>query len=84
MVFIQLVSLSPDTNLRQLHRSKNNHRNIIVIGQMIGSGQIDSFMFIESVIGSLSIISRFWNRKGTKTINNRNIIDLNRKGRLKH
>ena len=37
-------------NLRRLHRSKNNHRKIIVIGQIIGSGQIDSFMCIESII----------------------------------
>ena len=35
-------------------------------------------------IYSKSMNNRFWNRKGTKTINNRNIIDLNRKGRLKH
>ena len=31
-------------NLRRLHRSKKNHRNIIVIGQIIGFGQIDSFI----------------------------------------
>ena len=29
-------------NLRRLHRSKKNYQNIIVIGQIIGSGQIDS------------------------------------------
>ena len=28
------------SNLRRLHRSKKNYRNIIVIGQIIGSGQI--------------------------------------------
>ena len=60
------------TNLRRLHRSKSNNRKFIVIGQIIGSSKIDSFMCIESVIGSISIF------------NNRNIIGLNRKGRLKH
>ena len=30
---------------------KKNYRKIIVIGQIIGFGQIDSFMCIESVIG---------------------------------
>ena len=39
---LRLVSI--DTNLRRLHWSKNNHQKIIVIGQIIGSGQIDSFM----------------------------------------
>ena len=37
-------------NLRRLHHSKNNHRKIIVIGQIIGSGQIDSFVCIKSII----------------------------------
>ena len=32
------------TNLRRLHRSKKNHLKIIVIGQIIGSGKIDSFI----------------------------------------
>ena len=41
------------TNLLQLHRPKNNHRKIIVIGQVIGSGQIDSFICIESIILSI-------------------------------
>ena len=59
-------------NLRRLHRSKKNYRKIIVIGQIIGSGQFDSFMCIESVIRSIFIF------------NNRKIIDLNRMGRLKH
>ena len=40
----------PHTNLRRLHRSKKNHRKIFVIGQIIGSGKIDSFMWIESII----------------------------------
>ena len=47
----QLVCITCITsNLRRLHRSKNNHRNFIVIGQIIGSGKIDSFMCIESII----------------------------------
>ena len=33
-------------NLRRLHRSKKNYRKIIFIGQIIGSGQFDSFMFV--------------------------------------
>ena len=41
--------LSPVSNLRRCNRSKKNYRNIIVIGQIIGSGQIDSFMFIDIV-----------------------------------
>ena len=53
-------------NLRQCNRSKKNHRNIIVIGQIIGSGQIDSFMCIESVIGSISIF--FWIEKVLKRL----------------
>ena len=57
------------SNLWRLHRSKNNHQKFIVIGQIIGSGQIDSFMGIESVIASISIY-------------NRNIISLNWMGRL--
>ena len=48
---------SPITNLRRLHRSKNNHQKFIVTSQIIGSGQIDSFMFIESVIASISIFN---------------------------
>ena len=36
-------------NLRRCNRSKKNYRKIIVIGQIIGSGQIDSFMFIDIV-----------------------------------
>ena len=36
------------TNLRRLHRSKKNYRNIIVIGQIIGSSQIYSFMYYRS------------------------------------
>ena len=57
MVFFTLVPTgyqwSVGTNLRQLHRSKNNHQKIIVIGQIIGSGQIDSFMCIKSIIWSI-------------------------------
>ena len=68
-------------NLRQCNRSKKNYRKIIVIGQIIGSGKIDSFMCIKSVIGSISI---FLDRKVTKMINNRKVIGLNRIGRLKH
>ena len=41
---------SPQTNLRRLHRSKNNHRKFIVIGQIIGFGKIDSFRSIESIL----------------------------------
>ena len=44
-----------DSNLRRLHRSKKNYRNIIIIGQIIGSCQINSFMCIELVIASISI-----------------------------
>ena len=76
--------LSLYCNLGRLHRSKNNHRKIIVIEQIIGSGQIDSFVCIESIIYSKSTNNRFLDRKGTKTNNNPNIIGLNRKGRLKH
>ena len=36
---------------------KKFYRNIIVIGQIIGSSQIDSFMCIESVIASISIFN---------------------------
>ena len=32
----------------------------------------------------MELHNRFLDRKGTKTINNRNIIGLNRMGRLKH
>ena len=39
---------------------------------------------LNSIIYSKLMNNRFWNREGTKTINNRNIFDLNRKGRLKH
>ena len=49
--------MSPPTNPRRLHRSKNNHRKFIAIGQIIGSDQIDSFMSIESVIASISIFN---------------------------
>ena len=45
-----VISGSQWTNLWRLHRSKNNHRKIIVFGQIIGSGQIDSFMCIKSII----------------------------------
>ena len=61
-------------NLRRLHRSKNNNRKFIVIGQIIGSG----------LIYSKPMNNRFLDQKSTKTINNRNIIGLNRMGRLKH
>ena len=40
----KLLDLCLIANLRRLHRSKNNHRKFIVIGQIIGSGKIDSFM----------------------------------------
>ena len=43
--------MAADTNLRRLHRPKK----IIVIGQIIGSGKMDPFMLIESVIASISI-----------------------------
>ena len=46
----------PARNLRRLHRPKNNHRKIIDIGQIIGSGQIDSFMCIESIIQHFAIL----------------------------
>ena len=32
---------------------QKNHRNIIVIGQIIGSGKIDSFRSIKSIIKSI-------------------------------
>ena len=50
---LHLGALLEGANLRQLHRSKNNHQKIIVICQIIGSGQIDSFMCIESIIKSI-------------------------------
>ena len=34
-------------NLRQLHWSKKNYRNIIVIGQITGSGQIDIIVHLD-------------------------------------
>ena len=34
------------TNLRQLHRSKKKHQKFIVIGQINGSGQIDSLIIV--------------------------------------
>ena len=37
-----------------------------------------------NIIHSKSMNNRFLDRKGTKTINNRNIIGLNWKGQLKH
>ena len=37
-------------NLRRLHRSKKNHRKIIVIGQIIGFGKIDSFIFTIVIV----------------------------------
>ena len=59
-------------NLRRLHRSKKNYRIIIVIGQIIGSGQINSFMCIESVITSLFTQNRwiivFWIEKILKRL----------------
>ena len=48
--YTKLHPVAIDNMLRRLHRSKKNHRKIIVIGQIIGSGQIDSFMCIESII----------------------------------
>ena len=48
-----LIFRQPSQGSRQLHRSKNNHRKIIVIGQLIGSGHIDSFVCIESIILSM-------------------------------
>ena len=42
--FFGMSKILVHNNLRQLHRSKKNHRNIIVIGQIIGFGKIDSFM----------------------------------------
>ena len=49
-VAIYCLWLIPYTYLRRLHRSKKNHQKIIVIGQIIGSGNIDSFRSIESII----------------------------------
>ena len=40
-------------NLRWSNRSKKNHPKFIVIGQIINSGKIDSFMCIESIIKSI-------------------------------
>ena len=47
-----------ERNLRRCNRSKKNFRKIIVIGQIIGCGQINSFMCIESVIRSISIFNK--------------------------
>ena len=47
-------------NLPRLHRSKKNYRKIIVIGQIIDSGQINSFMCFKSIIKSIHY-SNFWN-----------------------
>ena len=41
-------------NLQQCNRSKKNHQKLIVIGQIIGSGKIDSFMYIALVLTSFS------------------------------
>ena len=38
------------TNLRPLHRSKNNYSKFIVIGQIIGFGKINSFRSIKSIL----------------------------------
>ena len=46
-IFIKHIACD---NLRGCYRSKNNHRKIIVIGEIIGSGKIDSFMCIKSTI----------------------------------
>ena len=57
MYGIQNVSINGGpSNLRRLHLSKNNHQKIIVIGQIIGSGQIDSFVCIESIILSMHYV----------------------------
>ena len=45
--------LNQDGNLRGLHWSQKNHQKIIVIGQIIGSGKIVSFTWIESIISSI-------------------------------
>ena len=45
------------TNLRQLHRSEKNHQKIIVIRQINGSGKIDLFKWLESILASISFFN---------------------------
>ena len=40
-----------------LKKSLKNHRKIIVIRQIIGSWKIDSFMWIESILASISFFN---------------------------
>ena len=48
-VKLNLKSTCLCSNLRRLHQSKKNNRKIIVIGQIIRSGKIDSFRSIKSI-----------------------------------
>ena len=50
VIIISEYNQTYHTNLRHLHRSKKNHRKMMVIGQIIGSGQINSFMCIEGLV----------------------------------
>ena len=57
---VPLHNWTVSSNLWRCNRYKKNYPNypnIIVIGKIIGSGQIDSFMCIESVIASISIFN---------------------------
>ena len=68
------------------------YRKFIVIGKIISSGKIDSFMCIKWIIklihfpniGIESINYCFLDRKSSKMINNHFITVFNRMGRLKH
>ena len=60
------------TNLRQLHRSKKKTSKIQYLIE-------NKCLFTQN-----RRIIIFLDRKSTKTINNRNIIGLNRMGQLKH
>ena len=49
-----------EVNLSRLHRSKKNHRKIIVIGQIIGSGNID-FIYVNQIDYIIDSLSRYQN-----------------------
>ena len=55
-------------NLRRLNRSKKTHQKFIVIGQIIGSGKINSFMWMKSILYNrffiqISELNRILDRK---------------------
>ena len=53
-LYLILYRYSLVSNLRRCNRSKKNHRKLIVIRQIIGSGKIDSFMSIKLILTSIS------------------------------